>query len=189
MHDADDVRRSALWGRPDEGPTAKQRVAVQHAVTRVLDALAPERPPARAGEARGPVRRYRSPRGCVLQGDGVAVSVSWYPATTDTALGELRVIAWAGIVSLPGAARRAAGGARLLVEELFLPVGPAGDEWGWTTGNGDVLDTAALVARCLHLLAGPTAFPAPLASAPADVLPTGTPLRATASIIDPRVGP
>jgi hypothetical protein len=153
MHEEDEVRRSALWSRADEGPTARQRTAVQHAVSRVLDALAPERPPARAGEPRGVVQRYRSPRGCVLQGDAAAVSVTWYPAgASDATLGELQVIAWDGVVSLPGAARRAPGGARPVVEELLRPVEAAADQWSWSAIDGVVLDTAAVVARCLHLL-------------------------------------
>jgi hypothetical protein len=159
MHDEHEVRRSALWSRADEWPTARQRTGVQHAVGRVLDALAPDRPPARAGDPRAAVQRYRSPRGCVLQGDAAAVSVSWYPASTaDTALGELQVIVWDGVVSLPGAARRAPGGARLVAEELLRPVESGSDDWAWRAPDGAVLDTAAVVARCLDLL---TPRPAP----------------------------
>lgn len=172
MHDMDhelpldgDVHRA--W------PTAKQRTGVQQAVNRLLDQLAPERPPARGGEPPTPaVQRHRSPRGCILQGDGCAVSVTWYPATsTEASLGELQVISWLGVVSRPGATARAAGGAQAVSEDLLHPVETAADGWSWRTADGTVLAGSALVERCLRMLerraAGPRASVAAAAAASA----------------------
>jgi hypothetical protein len=150
MHELDSLApiRSAPW------PSAKQRTGVQQAVNRVLDALAPERPPARGAEpALAAIQRHRSPRGCILQGEGGAVTVSWFPASsTDATLGELQVITWAGVVSRPGATSRAAGGARPLSEVLLHPVEASADSWSWRTADGTVIDSGALVERCLFLL-------------------------------------
>jgi hypothetical protein len=133
-------------------PTAKQRAGVEQAARRVLDALVPERAPPRRVEPRGAVQRYRSPRGCILQGDASAVSVSWFPAT-DESLGELRVISWEGVVSRPGATQRAAEGARPVAEALLRPVASGAEAWLWRTGDGAVLDSGAVAERCLRLLA------------------------------------
>lgn len=147
-------RVSAAWGHSDAWPTAKQRAGVEQAVRRVLDALVPERAPPRREEPRATVQRYRSPRGCILQGDGGAVSVSWFPAgAAEETLGELRVIAWTGVVSRPGATNRAAGGARAVGEALLHPVVGTGEAWEWRTDDGTVLDASALAERCLALLA------------------------------------
>jgi hypothetical protein len=173
MYDEHEVRRGALWGHSDDRPTARQRTAVQNAVTRVFDALAPERAPARAAGPAGGVLRYRSPRGCVLQGNAGAVSVSWFPATgSDAQLGELQVIAWDGVVSLPGAARRANGGARARAEVLFRPLERAPDAWSWRTADGAVLDADAVVAHCLDLLGHDDASTAPV---PGVALPAALP--------------
>lgn len=158
-------RASTGWAATDVRPTARQRMGAQQAVRRVLDALVPERTPARHIEPRGVSQRYRSPRGCILQGEGGAVSVSWFPAQeSDDALGELQVIAWAGVVSRPGASNRAVGGARPVAEELFRPVESASDEWVWRTADGSELDTRAVVDRCLALLAEHAAPPEPVAA-------------------------
>jgi hypothetical protein len=134
-------------------PTAKQRAGVEQAVRRVLDALVPERAPPRHADPPGPVRRYRTPRGCILQDDARAVSVSWFPAAaSEETLGELQVIVWAGTVSRPGATQRAAAGARPVAEARLFPV-PAGEAWSWRVGDGTVLPADAVVARCLALLA------------------------------------
>jgi hypothetical protein len=154
MDGVDRERAAERAERADAWPSVKQRTGVQQAVRRVLDALAPERPPARGAEPPvGAVQRYRSPRGCILQGDAWAVTVSWFPASdTEHAFGELQVISWLGVVSRPGATRRAAGGARPVSEELLSPVESSGDEWSWRATDGTVLASGAVVERCLHLL-------------------------------------
>ncbi len=142
-------------------PTSKQRFAVQHAVAQLLDTLAPERPPARRVDPIASLQRIRSPKGCILQADACAVTVSWFAAgPTDGTLGELRLIAWRGVVSRPGAARRAIGGAVSTDEQVFLPV-PEGDRWVWRRADGATYDVHALVAHCHELL---------LANAPADAV-------------------
>ena len=141
----------------DGWPSAKQRAGVEQAVRRVLDALVPEKAPPRRAEPRGVVQRHRSPRGCILQGETGAVTVSWFPAgAADETLGELHVIAWAGVVSRPGATQRAAGGARPVGEARLRPVAATAtaEPWAWRAGDGTVLDCGTLAERCLTLLAG-----------------------------------
>src|SRR5262245_52093206 len=100
-------RGDARW---DATPTAKERAAVQRAVDRLLDELAPQRTVTRGPARPLPVERYRTRHGCILQAPTAAVSVSWFPdATQDGATGELHVAAWRGVLSQPGSARRVAG--------------------------------------------------------------------------------
>jgi hypothetical protein len=136
-------------------PTIKQRTAVQHAVERLLDDLAPERAPPRADIPTTAVQRHRTPRGCILQAAGGAVSVSWFPASTnDDAYGELQVIAWRGVVSRPGSSAARRAGAAVSEWQLVLqPVEVATSTWGWRDPDGSTLDAAALTARVNALLA------------------------------------
>ena len=155
-------RVSGGWGPQESWPSAKQRAGVEQAVRRVLDALVPEKAPPRRAEPRGVVQRHRSPRGCILQGETGAVTVSWFPAgAADETLGELHVIAWAGVVSRPGATQRAAGGARPVGEARFRPVMAeiAAEGWAWRTDDGTMLDSEALAERCIALLADQSALP------------------------------
>ena len=153
------------WDRASTGPTARQRTGVLHAVRAVLDALVPERAPARTGEPRGPVQRYRSPKGCILQDDAWAVTVSWFQAgTSDDTLGELQVTAWSGVVSRPGATQRGSGGAQAVAELMLYPVERPGERWAWRTADGTLLDTAMIVDRCHAFLAGQAVPPLPVAS-------------------------
>jgi hypothetical protein len=127
---------------------------VQHLVRALLDNLAPERPPARASRPLADVQLVRSPRGCILQATTRAVSVSWFAASaSEPTLGELQVILWDGVVSRPGSASPATGGASPLWEVLFRPREVVGESWGWATADGVVSDTATLAARCHALLA------------------------------------
>jgi hypothetical protein len=139
----------------DARPTMRQRTGVQHALRDLLDALAPERSPARGAEPPpAAVRRVRSPRGCILQGDACAVTVSWFPPGADEPdLGALHVISWRGVVSRPGAARRASGAsAQALSEDVLCPVESATDGWSWRAGDGTVLGSGAVAERCLRML-------------------------------------
>ena len=141
---------SARW---HDGPSTKQRTAVQRMVRGLLDSLAPERPPARAGKPQPEVQLLRSARGCILQTDVRAVSVSWFPVTeSSAALGELQVIVWDGVVARPGSANRATSGAVSLGETLLRPAEVEGEAWVWRTADGAVWDTPTLVARCHALL-------------------------------------
>lgn len=133
-------------------PTAKQKNAVQRAVTALLDELAPERVLKRAEQLRGPVEQHRTPNGCVLQAATAAVSVSWFPeAANDALLGELHVVVWSGIVSRRGSPKRPEG-ATVTRELVLRPVDKPSDELVWRAEDGGMYDTAALAARCLALL-------------------------------------
>lgn len=138
------------WAAP---PTHKERTGVERAVERLLDELAPERVVSRATRLPAPVERLRTPRGCILQAAAAAVSVSWFPdGASDTAFGELQIIAWQGVVSRPGSAHRAPGGAAIARELMLRPVEGGPDGWLWRATDGTVYDTSALAARCLALL-------------------------------------
>ena len=136
----------------DSPPMVKERNAVQQAVSRLLDSLAPERAAYRVGTKANEVERYRTPRGCVLQAAAGAVTVSWFPDSAQGAeLGELQVVAWRGEVSHPGSSRRRSGAQ--LVEELVLRPGESrmgGLEW--RAAGGTSYSTDALAVHCAALL-------------------------------------
>lgn len=155
--DEDDVAGGATVSRWEDRPTAQQRIAVQHAVNALLDALAPARPPARGGEVPLAVERIRTPRGCILQGPARAVSVSWFPpGASDLQLGELQIVTWKGRVARPGAARApgATGGAETLAQEVLLPAPGDGGAWEWKGPDGERYTRDVLVERCEAMLAG-----------------------------------
>jgi hypothetical protein len=137
-----------------EPTTAKQRASVQREVDRLLELLAPERSLTRAGTTVPAVQRYRAPRRCVLQSKNHAVSVSWFPpSSSDDKLGEVQVIEWRGVVSLPGSSRRAAEGAVAVKESLLQPVELGGDVWVWqASAGGSPIGTSELVAYCERLV-------------------------------------
>jgi hypothetical protein len=160
MNDSDETNDAAAsgatarWAAPS---TAKERTAVQRAVDRLLDALAPERIVARSASPPVPIERYRTRRGCILQAPTAAVSVSWFPdAAQDGATGELHIVAWRGVLSQPGSARRTPGAA--IVRELALrPVDCGTDAWEWRATDGSLHDLQAVVALCRELLEAQTA--------------------------------
>lgn len=140
---------STPWAAP---PTAKERNAVQHAVTALLDELAPEKALTRAGEHPVAVEQHRLPSGCILQGAHAAVSVSWYPdAGEETAFGELDVVVWHGVVSRRGAPPRREG-ATIVGELTLRPVEDSPGVFVWRAADGKMYDTDALAAKCLALL-------------------------------------
>ena len=153
MHDEIDGIDSAPAGLGD-WPTVKQRNGVQQAVGHLLDALAPERPPARGAEPKAtPLRRVRTPRGCILQSANRAVTVSWFPSTSvQASLGELQVVVWQGTVSVPGSANRERAGAVALSQAVLEPAMTVDEGWGWRGQDGTVLDTASLAERCKTML-------------------------------------
>jgi hypothetical protein len=151
MHDdAIESNEGTSWA---DRPTAKQRMAVQREVMRLFDDLAPERAPARAGAPVPAVQRHRSPRGCILQAERAAVSLSWFAALpTDEALGELQMIEWQGTVSLPGSARRSDRAAVAVREVQLQPVLGEAGVCTWRATDGTVYDTDALASHCRDLL-------------------------------------
>ena len=143
---------AAHWAAAD-GPTTKQRMGAQRAVSRLLEALAPEAPLARREvPAVGGVQCLRTARGCILQGAEGAVTVSWFPAAgSEPSLGELQVTLWHGTVHRPGASTRGPLGAVTVRETQYLPI-EREDGWRWRASDGAMLDTDALVVRCRTLL-------------------------------------
>jgi hypothetical protein len=133
-------------------PTAKEKSAVQRAVTALLDELAPERAPRRAERLSVRVEQHRTPNGCVLQAATAAVSVSWFAeAVPGAPLGQLRVIVWRGLVSRRGSPPRPEGAT--MVRELALyPIERPSDDCVWRATDGTEYDTAALAAHCVALL-------------------------------------
>ena len=151
MGGPDDIERPApaLPGAP---PTLKARNAVQQEVSRLLEMLAPERAAHRMGTKTKEVVRHRTPRGCVLQAETGAVTVSWFPDSAQGAeLGELQVVAWSGTVSQPGSSRRESG-AELLEEMVLRPVESRASGVEWRSTDGSIYSSDALAAHCEALL-------------------------------------
>jgi len=148
-------------------PTTKEKSAVQRAVTRLLDVLAPERATMRTERAPAAVEQYRTPSGCVLQAATAALSVSWFPdAATDTSLGELQVVLWRGVVTRRGGA--AVRATPTVIRELTLrPVEQSLGQLAWRDeSGGTVYDLQALADNCLALLEKQVADEDPTGSGP-----------------------
>ena len=134
-------------------PTIKEKSAVQRAVTKLLDVLAPERATMRIERTPAPIEQYRTPSGCVLQAATAAVSVSWFSdAATDTSLGELQIVLWRGVVTRRGGA--AVRGTPTVIREMTLrPVEHSLGQLAWRDENGGaVYDLQALADTCRALL-------------------------------------
>ena len=134
-------------------PTAKAKNVVQRSVTALLDELAPERVLKRVDRVPRSIEQHRTPTGCVLQAERVALSVSWFAEpTNDAVLGELRVIAWRGTVQRRGTPRSRKG-ATVVTELVLRPIEPPADDCVWEDVTGGTrYDTASLSAKCLALL-------------------------------------
>jgi hypothetical protein len=138
-------------GLPAAAPTVKARNAVQQEVSRLLDALAPERAAHRMGVKANDVERFRTPRGCVLQAKDGAVTVSWFPDSAQGAeLGELQIVRWRGVVSHPGSSKRTAG-AQAEEEMALRPIDKTG-EMQWRATDGTTFSTEALAMHCAAML-------------------------------------
>jgi hypothetical protein len=149
MADASESR-NAGWNAPT---STKERNAVQRSITKLLDALAPERATTRSERAPTQIEPYRTPSGCVLQAPTAALSVSWFPAGASSSdLGELHVVLWRG-----GVTRRGGGvpreSASVIREWTLRPVEPSPDGTRWREdSDGVVYDIPGLAAHCLTLL-------------------------------------
>jgi len=139
-----------VWG---SAPTAKEKSAVQRAVTELLDALAPHRVVKRSDEVHGPIEQHRTPGGCVLQARAAAISVSWFAdnRAQDT-LGELHINVWHGVVSRGGSSHRRPTKATIVSERIARPSLASGDACVWRTEDGKEFNTSALAAHCNALL-------------------------------------
>ena len=133
-------------------PTAKEKNSVQRAVNALLDTLAPERTTTRADRAPVPVEQHRTPMGCVLQAPTAALSVRWFPDTSnDAAFGELHVVIWRGVVSRRGSAPTPDGAS--VVREISLrPVDQTSEACAWRAANGTTYNVTELAEHCLALL-------------------------------------
>jgi hypothetical protein len=120
---------------------------------RLLDELAPERANPRATRPAQPIEAYRSPNGCILQGDDAALTVTWYAKASDQdRVGELQITLWRGIVSRRGGTRVQTP-AQVVQQEVLNPIEQPTDESTWQSRAGGVYSTDALAAYCLKLLA------------------------------------
>jgi hypothetical protein len=153
MHDSITATHPMLEQGINRQRAARQRAAIQREIGRLLDELAPEQ--SLRHETPAPaVTRHRTPGRCILQGAQAAVSVSWFPGRADDdGLGELIVINWRGVVSLPGSAQRATSAAVPVDTLLFRPVESESASWEWHAESGArALDTDALATYCRALL-------------------------------------
>jgi hypothetical protein len=140
---------------PRESPqTSKEKNAVQREVTRLLDALAPERATARPSRLIVSVQQHRTPNGCILQAPDAALSVTWYVEAADRGrVGELQVVLWRGIVSRRGSAPSPEP-AEVVQREVLNPIERPTDDCIWRSDDGIVYDTSGLASHCLALLEG-----------------------------------
>ncbi len=100
MHNPERNPSPTLWAA---SPTAKQKNAASRNVSLLLDALAPQQAVRRAEPPKLRIERYRTPEGAVLQAAHAALTLSWFPEATEaSALGELRILVWKGIVARRG---------------------------------------------------------------------------------------
>ena len=138
----------------DQPQTSKEKNAVQREVTRLLDALAPERATARPSRLITSIQQHRTPNGCILQAPEAALSVTWYVEAADRGrVGELQVVLWRGIVSRRGSAPTL-DPAEVIQREVLNPVERPTDDCVWRSDEGTLYDTSGLAAHCLALLDG-----------------------------------
>jgi hypothetical protein len=134
-------------------PTAKEKSAVQRAVTQLLDTLAPHKVVKRSDEIHGPIEQHRTPAGCILQARAAALSVSWFSDTrAQETLGELHINVWNGVVSRGGSSHRRPTKATIVSEKVVRPILIAGDACVWRTEDGKEFETPALAEHCTSLL-------------------------------------
>ena len=125
---------------------------MQRLVTALLDELAPEKTLTRGERLPATVEQHRSPNGCVLQGPGYAVSVSWFgDESKGSTLGELHIMVWRGTVARRGATRHTKG-ATIVSELTLTPVEPPELGNFWRGNDGIEYNTETLAAKCLALL-------------------------------------
>lgn len=137
-------------GKPT--PTYREKGVVQRSVTALLDELAPEKTLTRGERLPATVEQYRSPNGCVLQGPGYAVSVSWFgDDSKGSTLGELHIMVWRGTVARRGATRHTKG-ATIVSELTLTPVEPPELGNFWRGSDGIEYNTETLAAKILALL-------------------------------------
>jgi hypothetical protein len=125
---------------------------MEREVTRLLDELAPERANPRATRPAESIQQHRSPRGCILQAETAALSVTWYAeADNQDRVGELQILLWRGVVSRRGGVTPRTP-AEVVCQEVLNPIEHPADASVWCSRDGALYDTAGLAAHCLSLL-------------------------------------
>ena len=147
MQNADETVANA-WRT---GITAKEKSAIQRSVNHLLDVLAPEKTVKRGDQPTSAIGQHRTSAGCVLQGDGAAVSVSWFADTRGIEPGELHVNVWRGVVARRGAYRNA-GNATLVKQVILLPAESSFPDCVWRRDDGREFDTLGMAEHCTALL-------------------------------------
>ncbi|HEX5437372.1 MAG TPA: hypothetical protein VFW98_09430 [Gemmatimonadaceae bacterium] len=128
--------------------TAQQRASGLRELDRLLDALAQELATISASAPGLGLKLYRSPGRCVMQGSVGALSVSWFPsAFEEAAIGDLQVIEWRGIVSLPGGAPTAGRHATIVEAGILHLVWTAASEWAWQQDDDQSPHSSTKLAR------------------------------------------
>lgn len=147
-----DNQNQTLGQAWNTAPSAKEKSAVQRSVNQVLDALAPERLPKRGEAVSGAIERHRTPKGCVLQAESAAVSVSWFVDNRGQTLGELHINIWDGVVSRGGSSHRRPTKAALVSELVVRPIEASSEDCVWRADDGREFDSRTLTTHCLALL-------------------------------------
>ncbi len=134
--------------------THRQRTSVHREIDRLMQELARGFVAMTAAAPERGLTIQRAPHRCILQARGTAVTVSWFPATyPERSLGELQVMAWRGVVSVPGGTHRAREGASVIESNIFQLIWTADAELRWQLGEQDAsMSTEQLVERCLARL-------------------------------------
>lgn len=131
--------------------TAKEKSAIQRSVNHLLDVLAPEKTVKRGDQPESSIGQHRTPAGCVLQGDGAAVSVSWFADNRGELPGELHVNVWRGEVARRGTYRKP-GNATLVKQVILLPTETSIADCMWRRADGTEFDTQGMAEHCTELL-------------------------------------
>lgn len=131
--------------------TAKEKSAIQRSVNHLLDVLAPEKTVKRGDHPESPIGQHRTPAGCILQGDGAAVSVSWFADSRGIEPGELHINVWRGVVARRGAYKKASN-ATLVKQVILLPTETSLPSCMWRRDDGREFDTLSMAEHCTALL-------------------------------------
>ena len=134
--------------------THRQRTSVHREIDRLMQELARGFSVVAAAAPDRGLTIQRAPHRSILQARERAVTVSWFPASyPERSLGELQVVAWRGIVSVPGGTHRAREGASVIESNIFQLIWTDEAELRWQLDEDDAsLSTEALTARCLARL-------------------------------------
>ena len=134
--------------------THRQRSAVSREIDHLMQQLARGFSEVAAALPERGLTIQRAPHRSILQARERAVTVSWFPASyPEQSLGELHVLVWVGVVSVPGGTQRARGGASIVESSVFHLVWSDGAAPRWQLEeDGASWSTESLAERCLARL-------------------------------------